>query len=52
MMVKDKPVELQPMTPHDRRIVHLAIADMPGLSSRSEREGEERHILVVPAPAE
>jgi len=45
-------VELQPMTPHDRRIVHMAIAEMPGLSSRSEGEGEDRHILVVPAPAE
>jgi spoIIIJ-associated protein len=45
-------VELQPMTPHDRRIVHMAIAEMPGLSSRSEGEGEDRHILVVPTPAE
>jgi len=42
-------VELQPMSPHDRRIVHMAIAEMPGLSSRSEGEGEDRHILVVPA---
>jgi spoIIIJ-associated protein len=40
------------MTPHDRRIVHMAIAEMPGLSSRSEGEGEDRHILVVPAEAE
>jgi spoIIIJ-associated protein len=44
-------VELQPMSPHDRRIVHMAIAEIPGLSSRSEGEGEERHILVVPAAA-
>ena len=42
-------VELQPMSPHDRRIVHMAIAEMAGLSSRSEGEGEERHILVVPS---
>jgi spoIIIJ-associated protein len=45
-------VELQPMTPHDRRIVHMAIAEIPGLSSRSEGEGEDRHILVVPAASE
>ena len=45
-------VELQPMSPHDRRIVHMAIAEMPGLSSRSEGEGEDRHILVVPATAD
>jgi spoIIIJ-associated protein len=41
-------VELQPMTPHDRRIVHMAIAEMQGLSSRSEGEGDDRHILLVP----
>jgi spoIIIJ-associated protein len=41
-------VELQPMTPHDRRIVHMAIAEITGLSSRSEGEGEDRHILLVP----
>ena len=45
-------VELQPMSPHDRRIVHMAIAEIPGLSSRSEGEGEDRHILVVPAEAD
>ena len=45
-------VALQPMSPHDRRIVHMAIAEIPGLSSRSEGEGEDRHILVVPAAAE
>ena len=45
-------VELQPMTAHDRRIVHMAIAEIPGLTTRSEGEGEDRHILVVPAPAE
>ncbi|MCA9678102.1 MAG: KH domain-containing protein [Kofleriaceae bacterium] len=47
-------VELSPMSAHDRRIVHMEIATMPGLSSRSEGEGDDRHILVVPgddAPA-
>ncbi len=42
-------VELSPMSAHDRRIVHMAIADIPGLSSRSEGEGDDRHILVVPS---
>lgn len=44
-------VELQPMTAHDRRIVHMAIAEIPGLTTRSEGEGEDRHILIVPGPA-
>jgi len=45
-------VELQPMTPHDRRIVHMAISEIAGLTTRSEGEGEDRHILIVPAAAE
>ncbi|MBL9015349.1 MAG: KH domain-containing protein [Myxococcales bacterium] len=45
-------VELQPMTAHDRRIVHMAIAEIPGLTTRSEGEGEDRHILIVPAAAD
>lgn len=41
-------VELQPMTAHDRRIVHMALASIEGVSTRSEGEGDDRHILVVP----
>ena len=44
-------VELQPMSPHDRRIVHMAISEIPGLSTRSEGEGEDRHILLIPTEA-
>jgi spoIIIJ-associated protein len=44
-------VELQPMSPHDRRIVHMAISEIPGLTTRSEGEGEDRHICIVPADA-
>lgn len=42
-------VELSPMSAHDRRIVHMALADMEGVTTRSEGEGEDRHVLVVPA---
>lgn len=41
-------VELAPMTAHDRRIVHMALASIEGVSTRSEGEGDDRHILVVP----
>lgn len=44
-------VELSPMSAHDRRIVHMALADMDGVTTRSEGEGEDRHVLVVPVPA-
>lgn len=45
-------VPLSPMSAHDRRIVHMAIANIPGLISRSEGEGDDRHILVVPEALE
>jgi spoIIIJ-associated protein len=44
-------VELQPMSPHDRRIVHMAISEIAGLTTRSEGEGEDRHICIVPTVA-
>lgn len=44
-------VELNPMSPHDRRIVHMALADIDGVSTRSEGEGDDRHILVIPDSA-
>jgi spoIIIJ-associated protein len=44
-------VDLSPMTPHDRRIVHLALAEMDGVTTRSEGEGDDRHIVVVPSAA-
>ena len=41
-------VELNPMTAHDRRIVHMALAEVEGVTTRSEGEGQDRHVLVVP----
>ena len=41
-------VELSPMTPHDRRIVHMALAEVAGVTTRSEGEGDDRHVIVVP----
>lgn len=45
-------VELDPMNPHDRRIVHLALAEMEGVTTRSEGEGEDRRVLVVPVSSQ
>ena len=43
-----QPVDLNPMPAHDRRIVHMALASVEGVSTRSEGEGDLRHIVVVP----
>ncbi|GAB4558055.1 MAG: hypothetical protein Tsb0020_02720 [Haliangiales bacterium] len=44
-------VELAPMSAHDRRVVHMTLADFDGVTTRSEGEGDDRHVLVVPDEA-
>jgi spoIIIJ-associated protein len=44
-----KALTLQPMTPRERRIVHLALASVSGVRSESEGEGDNRSITIFPA---
>jgi spoIIIJ-associated protein len=44
-----RPVALEPMTPRDRRSVHLALRDEVGVTTHSEGEGQYRHIVIEPA---
>jgi spoIIIJ-associated protein len=37
------------MTPHDRRIVHMALKERAGIVTRSEGEEPRRRIIVEPA---
>ena len=41
-------VPLDPMNAYDRRIIHLALAENSDVTTRSEGEGEDRHLLIVP----
>jgi spoIIIJ-associated protein len=43
-----KIVAVNPMSAHDRRVIHMALKDMPGVSTRSEGEGSYRRLLIVP----
>lgn len=43
-----KPVEMMNMSAFERRICHMAIAEMEGITSESEGEGENRHIVIKP----
>ncbi len=40
------PITLEPMTPAERRIVHLALADDPDLVTNSVGEGENRKVVI------
>jgi spoIIIJ-associated protein len=44
-----RPVTLNPMSPRDRRIVHLALQEDASVATRSQGEGHFRKILIVPA---
>ena len=41
-------VKLRPMTPYERRIIHVALRDDPRVETGSEGEGSARHVVVVP----
>lgn len=41
-------VELPPMKPSDRRIVHLTLMKFKDISTESEGEGMDRHIVIKP----
>ena len=44
-----RPLNLQPMTPRERRIVHLALAEIEGVRSQSEGDGDNRSITIYPS---
>lgn len=44
-----KAEELIPMTPWERKIIHLALESMPGVASESSGEGEDRRVIIRPA---
>jgi spoIIIJ-associated protein len=43
-----KEIELEPMTPTERKIVHDQLKDRPGLETFSEGEEPERCVIVAP----
>jgi spoIIIJ-associated protein len=40
---------LEPMSPADRKVVHDAVNDLPGVASRSEGDEPYRRVVIVPA---
>jgi len=46
-----KVISIAPISARERRQIHLALVDAPGVSTRSEGEGLFRTLMVVPGPA-
>ena len=44
-----QPFRLNPMSSRERRIVHLALKEMPGVRTESVGVGEERQVVIHPA---
>jgi spoIIIJ-associated protein len=40
--------QMGPLNPYERRIVHMAVAELEGLTSFSEGEGHERFVTIAP----
>ncbi|HEX2736146.1 MAG TPA: R3H domain-containing nucleic acid-binding protein [Polyangiaceae bacterium] len=43
-----KIITFEPMPPRDRRLVHLALAKFEGVVTRSEGEGDDRRVQIIP----
>jgi spoIIIJ-associated protein len=43
-----RPIELEPMLPSERKIIHLALADNPYVTTGSEGVEPERFVVVAP----
>lgn len=45
---QDKPVKLRPMTPYERRLVHIALRDDTRVETSSEGQDPHRYVVVHP----
>lgn len=45
---QDKEIRLRPMTPYERRIVHITLRDNPDVETHSEGEGRGRRVVISP----
>lgn len=45
---QEKEIPLRPMTPYERRIVHIALRDDDRVETESEGEGQNRHVVIIP----
>lgn len=41
-------MKMRPMTPYERRIIHIALREFDGVTTASEGEGSARHVVVIP----
>ena len=47
-VTEGKIITFEPMNPRDRRVIHLALAKFDGVVTKSEGEGEDRRVQIIP----
>ncbi len=48
----EEPVELEPMTAVERKIVHIRLKEFPGVQTRSEGTEPNRYVVIEPASSD
>ncbi|MBI4515148.1 MAG: Jag N-terminal domain-containing protein [Deltaproteobacteria bacterium] len=46
--IRRKPMAMENLSPRDRRVVHMALQNEPGLTTRSSGDGYYRKLLIIP----
>jgi spoIIIJ-associated protein len=49
---RQRTVILEPMPPHERRIIHMALRTREDVATRSQGEGDNRKVTIVPRQAD
>lgn len=47
-VMNSRRVKIEPMNPYERRIIHFALQDNPLVTTVSEGEGNQRHVVILP----
>ena len=47
-LTEGKVVTLEPMNPRDRRVIHLSLAKLPGITTESSGHGARRRVQIIP----
>lgn len=45
---QSRAIKMRPMSPYERRLVHMALRDFEGVQTGSEGEGSLRHVVIEP----
>jgi spoIIIJ-associated protein len=48
VVLTQQPIALEPMPPHERRVIHVTLRDHPIVTTESVGQGERRKVTIIP----